>query len=345
MRAGVKVVGFVAVVAIGIALVLSPVNYVQSQGYPGGGEGPTRFGAKTITESLTIGTGTEADRAVIFDGNAEDFHIGLDDSADSLIIGLGSVLGTTEYISMANSSQGININNDNADINFTIHSDNSALMFGIDAGRNNLALLAAPATGGTFQITPGVVGHSVVTSFGTAINIFADTLADSSATDPIAIATQVFLGIPTYSDADKVYTTATNLYIQGAAAVTGGASITNAYALYVDAGISRLDGGVVRAIQAVVIDGVTTFAITSDHITLACTGAETVNTITGGEAGMRLFIEHTDTDCVIADDDAVTAANAIDLVGTGTDNTGAAKKYLMIVYDGTAWVEIAGSDN
>ena len=37
-------------------------------------------------------------RQILFDGNAQDYHIGLDDSADSLIIGKGSTLGTTSHI-------------------------------------------------------------------------------------------------------------------------------------------------------------------------------------------------------------------------------------------------------
>jgi hypothetical protein len=36
----------------------------------------------------------------VFDGNAQDFYIGLDDSADDLIIGLGSTVGTTPIISV-----------------------------------------------------------------------------------------------------------------------------------------------------------------------------------------------------------------------------------------------------
>jgi len=43
----------------------------------------------------TLGDGTANDTKIVFDGNAQDYHIGLDDSADSLIIGKGSALGTT----------------------------------------------------------------------------------------------------------------------------------------------------------------------------------------------------------------------------------------------------------
>jgi len=47
---------------------------------------------------VQIGTGVAADRSIIFDGNAQDYHIGLDDSTDKLTIGLGSTLGTTSHM-------------------------------------------------------------------------------------------------------------------------------------------------------------------------------------------------------------------------------------------------------
>ena len=50
------------------------------------------------TPTLTIGDAGAEDAKIVFDGNAQDYHIGLDDSADSLIIGKGSALGTTSHI-------------------------------------------------------------------------------------------------------------------------------------------------------------------------------------------------------------------------------------------------------
>jgi len=47
------------------------------------------------TGNVTIGSGAAADAKIVFDGNAQDFHIGLDDSSDALVIGKGSALGTT----------------------------------------------------------------------------------------------------------------------------------------------------------------------------------------------------------------------------------------------------------
>lgn len=47
------------------------------------------------TTTVVIGDAQEADMQVLFDGNAQDYHIGLDDSADDLVFGKGSALGTT----------------------------------------------------------------------------------------------------------------------------------------------------------------------------------------------------------------------------------------------------------
>ena len=34
-------------------------------------------------------------RIVVFDGNAQDYYVGLDDTNDNLVVGLGSAVGTT----------------------------------------------------------------------------------------------------------------------------------------------------------------------------------------------------------------------------------------------------------
>jgi hypothetical protein len=51
-----------------------------------------------LPSSLTVGSAAAEDTKVVFDGNAQDYHIGLDDSADDLVIGKGSALGTTANI-------------------------------------------------------------------------------------------------------------------------------------------------------------------------------------------------------------------------------------------------------
>jgi hypothetical protein len=97
--------------------------------------------------------------------------------------------------------------------------------------------------------------------------------------------------------------------------------------------------------EAITVDGATTFAVTSGYITLACTGAETINTITGGLSGQELIIENTDTECTIADDDDATAADAIDLTGTATTDVGAVAKVVKLLYNGANWMQVGESDN
>ena len=59
---------------------------------------------KVIGNGLgTLGDGTANDTKIVFDGNAQDFHIGLDDSTDALTIGLGSALGTTSHMVLRDS--------------------------------------------------------------------------------------------------------------------------------------------------------------------------------------------------------------------------------------------------
>ena len=48
--------------------------------------------------NLKIGDASAADSKIVFDGNAVDYHVGLDDSTDLLTIGKGSALGTTTEI-------------------------------------------------------------------------------------------------------------------------------------------------------------------------------------------------------------------------------------------------------
>jgi|TARA_R100000458_G_scaffold53562_1_gene55954 hypothetical protein len=61
------------------------------------------------TPTLTIGDAGEEDTKLVFDGNAQDFYIGLDDSADDLLIGNGSTVGSNVAIGV-NESQVVQFN-------------------------------------------------------------------------------------------------------------------------------------------------------------------------------------------------------------------------------------------
>lgn len=136
----------------------------------------------------------------------------------------------------------VNLNSGGGDDDGTWQGNNNANLFTLDAGLDSLGLGANVIAGSFLALTPGAQSRTLVTSVGAGIHYPAETFTDAGATDPLAITAGTYLGIPTFSHASKVYTEATNLYIAGAAAVTGGGSMTNPYALWVDAGAVRLDG-------------------------------------------------------------------------------------------------------
>ena len=60
-------------------------------------------------DSVVIGDGAAVDTSIVFDGNAADYYIALDDSADSLILGNGSTVGSNIAIAI-NASQVVKFN-------------------------------------------------------------------------------------------------------------------------------------------------------------------------------------------------------------------------------------------
>ena len=109
--------------------------------------GFTSNGASTIagtTPTLTIGDAGAEDAKIVFDGNAVNFHIGNDDSADTLKIGTGTALGTTPRLSISTST--VIVNELGVDVNTSIRSNGNDNMIFVDGGNNNVGIGRAPAT-------------------------------------------------------------------------------------------------------------------------------------------------------------------------------------------------------
>lgn len=79
----------------------------------------------TFSGDITVGTGSAVDRKIVFDGNAQDYYIGLDDSADDLIIGKGSTVGTTPAI-VIDENLNVGIGTASPDVKLEIESGASA---------------------------------------------------------------------------------------------------------------------------------------------------------------------------------------------------------------------------
>ena len=81
------------------------------------------------TPTFTIGDAGAEDAALVFDGNAQDFYIGLDDLADDLIIGQGSTVGTNPAISI-DENQNVTIADGSIDFNIASHDTSNGLKLG-----------------------------------------------------------------------------------------------------------------------------------------------------------------------------------------------------------------------
>lgn len=207
-------------------------------------------------------------------------------------------------------------------------------------------------------------GIPTITSASALTTTTAATVAISATPNPTGAGPQtitnafgLMLGtalatVPAYSaSAATTIDSAAMLYIAGAPATGGNVTVTNGYAIWSDGGNNRFDGDILsnaklalNTQQAATVDAATTFAATSSYILLACTGAESIDTITGGITGMVLMIENSDADCTVVDDESPTAANAIDLTGAAND-VGATAKVITLIYNGTSWLQTAESDN
>jgi len=102
------------------------------------------------TPSLTIGDAGAEDTKIVFDGNAKDFYVALDDSADKLVIGEGSTVGTNSILTITDDSLTIG---DASAVDTKIVFDGNAQDFyiGLDDSADDL-LIGLGSTVGTTPI-------------------------------------------------------------------------------------------------------------------------------------------------------------------------------------------------
>jgi len=90
------------------------------------------------TPTLTIGDAGAEDAKIVFDGNAVNFHIGNDDSADTLKIGTGTALGTTPRLSI--STNNVIVNELGVDVDTIIRSNGNDNMLIVDGGADRVCI-------------------------------------------------------------------------------------------------------------------------------------------------------------------------------------------------------------
>ncbi len=207
-------------------------NTIGTIGYAHGTAGENLYfrasGADILKIDATgmtlLGTaGSGSDTALVFDGEAQDYYIGLDDSDDFLKIGAGSTVGTTPFLRIGASG---------------------TYTYGMVIGGTSVASADSDyATGVAFM--PNITSHSGDDNFVSLVSM-GGTLAGQSLTTGgnTGLATTLHLSEPDISGGHTITDVAT-LYIQNAP--TEG---TNDYALFVDSGNTRLDGNLIFAEDA-----------------------------------------------------------------------------------------------
>lgn len=109
-----------------------------------------------LYRDLTIGDAAAADRKILFDGNAVDFHVGLDDSSDDLVIGIGSALGTDHRLSIDESTTStVIIFGDGAEENAQIRIDGNAVDFhmGLEDASDSFVIGTGSVVGSNAAVT------------------------------------------------------------------------------------------------------------------------------------------------------------------------------------------------
>ena len=136
--------------------------------------------------SVTIGDAGAEDTKLVFDGNAKDFYIGLDDSADKLVIGEGSTVGTNNILTITDDTVTIG---DAAAVDPKLIFDGNAQDYyvGIDDSNDKFEIGLGSAVGTTAYevITPeGIVSNPYNPAFATRTNTILYLAIGSNQTVP-----------------------------------------------------------------------------------------------------------------------------------------------------------------
>src|SRR3990167_5240870 len=128
----------------------------------------------------------------------------------------------------------------------------STLQFTLNHGDSAVNMLFTINSVDVFRIARPDIA-SAVDSTLRRIYVLSQTVTISGSTNITTAGGFNFfeIGIPTYSNASIVLTVGATLYIAGPPALSGGMTATDLYALWVDAGITRLDGDVVTGTTTV----------------------------------------------------------------------------------------------
>ena len=131
----------------------------------GGGSAVGTNGILSLTDdAVTVGDGTEVDAKIVYDGHAKDFYIALDDSADQLIIGEGSTVGTNNILSITDDAVTIG-DGATEDTKIVFNGNAQDYYIGLDDSADDLVVGLGSAVGTTPAFS---IDENQLTTFGKA---------------------------------------------------------------------------------------------------------------------------------------------------------------------------------
>tara|TARA_Y100000592_G_scaffold30369_2_gene48344 strand:- start:3711 stop:4715 length:1005 start_codon:yes stop_codon:yes gene_type:complete len=80
-------------------------------------------GALQLNKDIIVGTGAAEDTRIVFDGNAKDFYVGIDDGTDTLMVGVGATVGSNQILTLTDDSVTFG---DGAEVDLTFTFDGNA---------------------------------------------------------------------------------------------------------------------------------------------------------------------------------------------------------------------------
>ena len=139
----------------------------------------TNYQTSMTLGTATIGTGVAEDTKIVYDGNAKDFYVGLDDSADKLVVGVGSTVGTNSILTLDDDSVTVG---DGAAVDTKVVFDGNAQDYyiGLDDSADDLVI----GLGSTVGTTPAI---SIDENQAVVFPAAKATIGDGTAEDTLLV--------------------------------------------------------------------------------------------------------------------------------------------------------------
>ena len=125
--------------------------------------------------AVTIGDGTAEDTKLVYNGNAKDFYVGLDDSVDKLVVGVGSTVGTNSVMTIDDDAVTIG-DGAAADTKLVFDGNAQDYYIGLDDSADDLVI----GLGSTVGTTPAI---SIDENQAVVFPAAAVTVGDGTAED------------------------------------------------------------------------------------------------------------------------------------------------------------------